>query len=149
MIFSRPPALNEKARSAAGRPSTSSLSEFQADRFLVSKASKNSREVFSGDEKDLSSVQEPEFSLDGLAGLWLPYGGGQRMCPGRHFAKAEVLSTFALLFAEFSLQVNEEVNLNKIVPDLRWVPTGALPPTTKVPFRMRRKSMLQCRDEEH
>lgn len=98
MIFSRSPAVNEKAWVAAGRPSTSSLSEFQTDRLLVSKTSKKSREGFSGDENDLSSVQEPGFSLYGLAGLWLPYGGGRRMCPDRHFPKAEVLSTFALLF---------------------------------------------------
>lgn len=138
MIFSRPPALNEDAWFAAGRRSTSPLSDFQADRFLIPKTSKSSEDDFSKFQPDPSQEEETEFSLNGLAGLWLPYGGGQRMCPGRHFAKAEVLSTFALLFTHFTIKVNGEVDLQEVAPDLRWVPTGALPPTIKVPFRIKR-----------
>lgn len=163
MIFSRPPGLNEEAWLAAGRRSTSPLLEFQADRFLVprvstsvspspsakgdpQKAGSDKNKIAGGDLQDkveaqssASSENEYEFSLDGLAGLWLPYGGGQRMCPGRHFAKAEVLSTFALLFSRFELELHGSVDAGEVAPDLRWVPTGALPPASKVPFRMRRR----------
>lgn len=39
----------------------------------------------------------PYFSLDGLNGSWIPYGGGFRACPGRHFAKREILMTLAVM----------------------------------------------------
>ncbi|KAK0630533.1 cytochrome P450 [Bombardia bombarda] len=125
LIFSRHPAFNEEAWQAAGRPSAvtgAPLEEFHADRFLVPKK-----------DEELGGL---EFSLDGLAGLWLPYGGGQRMCPGRHFAKSEIISTFALLTSRYDMELMEGV---AVEPDLRWFPVGALPPAGKLPFRMRRK----------
>lgn len=142
VIFSRPPALNEEAWFAAGRRSNFPLSQFQADRFLVPKSSSGGNESPNKTSKEADSRREYECSLDGLAGLWLPYGGGQRMCPGRHFTKAEVLSTFAFLLSRFDLEVHESVNISNVSPDLRWVPTGALPPTSKVPFRIRKKTAV-------
>lgn len=145
MIFSRPLALNEEAWTAAGRQPTLPLSQFQAERFLVQKGASSGNETPRECEKETKESQELRFSLDGLAGLWLPYGGGQRMCPGRHFAKAEVLSTFALLFTHFDLELGDRVNTSAISPDLRWVPTGALPPASNVPFRIKRKTTFSGR----
>lgn len=81
---------------------------------------------------------EPVFSLEGVAGCWLPFGGGQRMCPGRHFAKSEMLGTFAMLLSDYDLELSGD--MDGIRPDMRWYPTGTLPPMGKVPFRIRRKT---------
>ena len=126
VIFSRPAALNEEAWTLAGRKPTRPLEEFQAERFLVKK-------------KDPEQDGELEFSMDGLAGCWLPYGGGQRMCPGRHFAKNEMLGTFALLFTRYEVQLKAGVDTAKVQPDMRWFPIGGLPPDCRVPFRIRKR----------
>ncbi|KAI1312744.1 cytochrome P450 [Xylaria venustula] len=139
MIFSRPPAMNEEAWATAGRSSAKPLSTFDAERFLV--GSYPSRRCQSEDVPQLgsdTSASQRTFSLDGLVGCWIPYGGGQRMCPGGHFAKVEMLTTFALLFSEYDIELGD-TDVSQVKPDLRWFPVGALPPTSKVPFRMREK----------
>lgn len=62
------------------------------------------------------------------------------MCPGRHFAKVEMLGTFAMLFSKFELELVSTKNLGDVKPDMTWYPTGTLPPTNKVPFRIRKKT---------
>ncbi|OTA63679.1 cytochrome P450 [Hypoxylon sp. EC38] len=125
VIFSRPTALNEEAWARVGGSvsKTEPLSEFYAERFLVAQGS-----VGGGNQ----------FSLDGLAGSWIPYGGGQRMCPGRHLAKGEMIGTFAVLFTQYDIELLAP-DSPKTEPDLRWFPAGALPPIRKVPFRLRPK----------
>ena len=69
------------------------VNTFWADRFLVDPTDHNSGPLKSttpsrqtlGNEK--KQIVRPYFSLDGLGGSWIPYGGGFRACPGRHFAK--------------------------------------------------------------
>ncbi|KAM7198353.1 Cytochrome P450 [Rhypophila sp. PSN 637] len=39
------------------------------------------------------------------AGKYFPYGGGSAMCPGRNYAKQEILSAVALFFASFDIEV--------------------------------------------
>jgi cytochrome P450 len=142
LILSRTSALNAEAWTQAGRSLLKPLDEFHAERFLV-----DSDEVGDATERehcDKSIVDEeksnkPAFSLSGLAGCWIPYGGGQRMCPGRHFAKNEILGTFALLFTRYELQLGN-VDVSRVQPDFRWYPVGALPPVCKVPFRIRRRA---------
>ncbi|KAK4459164.1 cytochrome P450 [Cladorrhinum samala] len=129
VVFTRPAGLNEDAWRKAGRGGCvkKSLEEFWAERFLV-----DSRKEEEGQEK------RKEFSMEGLAGCWLPYGGGQRMCPGRHFAKNEMIGAFALLFTRYELELLPGGQEPK--PDLRWFPIGGLPPVGKVPFRIRKRS---------
>ncbi|KAI8954547.1 cytochrome P450 [Xylaria longipes] len=140
IIFSRPPALNREAWALAGREHAikAPLDEFHADRFLIpplpSTEQKTQQEAYA--IRPIGA--KAEFSLEGLAGCWIPYGGGQRMCPGRHFAKAEMISTVALLLSQYDIQVLP-TGPSRAKPDLRWFPVGALPPAGKVPFRMRKK----------
>lgn len=70
----------------------------------------------------------PEFSMSGMTGLWIPYGGGPRACPGRHFAKREIMVTCALMISMFDVEIlaDEEA-------------LGTLRPADKVPFRIRRR----------
>ncbi|KAK8118012.1 cytochrome P450 monooxygenase [Apiospora kogelbergensis] len=132
IIFSRHPALNSEAWGAAerARAETAPLDEFYPERFLVPKTK---------DESGSSEETGFDFSLEGLAGLWLPYGGGQRMCPGRHFAKNEIIGTFALLTREYDMELTGSARHQHTKPDLRWFPSGALPPVGKVPFRIRKR----------
>lgn len=129
IIFSRTPALNEEAWASTGRTQRKSLEEFDAERFLLT-------ELVGG------SLQ-PRFSLNGLAGLWLPYGGGQRMCPGRHFAKNEILITIAILFTQYEMELAQGFDVTGVQPDMRWYPVGALPPKGKVPISIKRRSVTQ------
>ncbi|KAK8178166.1 cytochrome P450, partial [Phyllosticta citrichinensis] len=48
----------------------------------------------------------PQFQLGPfLAGSWIPFGGGESMCPGRHLAKKQLLMTCAIMVRDFDIQV--------------------------------------------
>ncbi|KAK1751298.1 cytochrome P450 [Echria macrotheca] len=52
-----------------------------------------------------------EFSSADRAGNYFPFGGGTGMCPGRHFAKQEILQTMASILSRFDVKFVEWVNL--------------------------------------
>lgn len=57
-------------------------------------------------------VDDPEtgkmkFSTAGLTGKFFPFGGGHYMCPGRTFAKQEVLGAIAVLLLSFDIEFVE------------------------------------------
>lgn len=148
VIFSRPLALNDESWTLAGRPQSIPLEEFHARRFLVSGKSNDDTGNGSTPQapqphptRPLGPSQEArlQYSLDGLESCWVPYGGGQRKCPGRHFAKNEILGTFAILCTQYDIELLRN-DLDSVKPDLRWFPMGALPPSSKVPFRIRKKA---------
>lgn len=74
---------------------------------------------------DLDQSTSPRFTLDGLAGSWISHGGGQRLCPGRQFAKQEMILPLAslVLASEFELRVR----------------LGALRPSKYIPCKVRRR----------
>jgi hypothetical protein len=49
------------------------------------------------------------YSATGLGGRYFPFGGGHYMCPGRTFAKQEVLGTVAVLLLNFEIAFVEFV----------------------------------------
>lgn len=121
------------------------LDEFWADRFLVYPHDPSSGPLRAGacsDEKKSKAWREaqeqnrPIFSMDGLAGGWVPFGGGQHMCPGRFFAKNEMVAAFAIISSEYDIELAGE---SKPEPDMRFFPVGMLPPKGKIPFRLRRR----------
>ncbi|KAK3376280.1 cytochrome P450 [Lasiosphaeria ovina] len=57
------------------------------------------------DETTGKMVKREEFGLGSRSGYWFPYGGGVTMCPGRHFAKQEIIGTLALFVAQFDVEV--------------------------------------------
>lgn len=123
-IFSSITARNSAAWHTA-RPEALArpLDEFWPERFLVRKG------------KD---SPQATFSMEGLAECWMPYGGGQRMCPGRHFAKLEIIGTLGVLLENFEMELMDEPEAAKVIPDKRWVPYGTLPPKGTVSVRLRR-----------
>jgi len=60
--------------------------------------------VESVDEKGKVTTKA-EFSLGNRSGYFFPWGGGITMCPGRHFAKLEIIGTLALLVTQFEIEV--------------------------------------------
>lgn len=99
------------------------LSEFWADRFLTMKGV---------DSKPTASTQSPlEFSLNGTEGAWIPYGGGSNACPGRFFAKQEMLLTAAMLIGNYNIQLNKRAEV-----DWRYFGSGVLGVKGKQPFKL-------------
>ena len=85
------------------------LSDFWGDRFLVPDPT---GAVPSGQTK--KDGPKPTFSLTDLDGSWFPFGGGSNICPGRYFAKQEMLLTAALLIGNF------DIKLQGPPPEVDW-----------------------------
>ena len=83
--------------------------------------------------------QGRHFTLDGLASAWLPFGGGTRQCPGRNFAKQEIILSFAVIFSMLEIELVDADKVEPPKPDMKYYGLGTLPPKTKVPFRVRRR----------
>ncbi len=83
-------------------------------------------------------AEGPQFSTKGLSGIFITYGGGSRLCPGRHFAKHEILLGLAYFLTAYDFQLNVPKGW-KAEPDLTVVGTGTLPPKDKIPFSVRKR----------
>lgn len=79
---------------------------------------------------------QPQFSLEGLAASWIPYGGGLRLCPGRHFAKQEMLVSTAVWLGAYEIEL---VPGQKFVVDKDYFGFGTMPPKGKIAARIRRR----------
>lgn len=79
--------------------------------------------------------------MEGLAGTWVPYGGGQHWCPGRFFAKNEMMAAFALISSAYDIEL-QNPGL-KPEPDMAFFPIGMLPPKGKIPVRIRRRQITK------
>ncbi|KAI1408108.1 cytochrome P450 [Hypoxylon sp. FL1857] len=133
IVLTWPVPEDEAAWIQSGRPpSKKGLDEFWAERFLIPKRGTANDNCGKGDMSDY------EFSLRGLSGRFMPYGGGQHLCPGRHYAKSQLIGTLAFLLSQYELELSYPSKSKEVKPDMRWFPTGSLPPNKKVPFRIRR-----------
>ena len=111
--------------------------EFWADRFVLYPDDPTSgplKQPVPRKEK----VTDPTFTMDGTAGSWIPYGGGVRMCPGRTFAKQEMMASLAFLATYFDVELMVDKDF-KLKPDMSYYMMGGMPPERKVPFRIRRR----------
>lgn len=133
--------------SSGSATDTHPLEEFWPERFLIYpnipgsgplRNAKAQRVAVSKPGLQGSTEEKPKFSVDGLAGAWIPYGGGQTLCPGRHYAKQEMLLTFAIWATVFDIEIMNEVG-KQTDADMRYFGLGVLPPKGKTPFRIRRR----------
>ncbi|KAK9773002.1 putative Cytochrome P450 [Seiridium cardinale] len=143
MTYSRSMALDTDAWTRAGRSLRKPLEEFDAERFLVDPGWTRPGSTSLPSMTSMEDGGGPRFSTDGLLGLWVPYGGGDHMCPGRHLAKQQLLVTFALLLTEFDMEIPADwAAISKVKPDMRFAPFGSLPPVNTIGVRIRRKQQM-------
>ena len=83
------------------------------------------------------------FSLENLSDCFMPYGGGHGICPGRHFAKYEIITSLAIFVTLFDIEFLETNGPGKLQPDLAGFGFGALKPKGTVPARIRRRDLSQ------
>jgi cytochrome P450 len=132
MISSNVEHMSPQWRASDGKHSPE---EFWADRFLVHPEEEQNGK---GPAEDNQRDESAEFSLEGRQGMWLPFGMGEHMCPGRHFAKQEVIINFVVLVWAFDLE---------LLRPSGWHPAdkmdrygfGTQQPLEKTPFRIRRR----------
>ena len=124
------------------------LEQWWAERFLVSPDDPSSGPVRPQASQGRPPAEPVSFSpghghlrftTEGLAGAWTPYGGGPRQCPGRNFAKQEIIVAFVLIFSMLEIEL---LDTKPVKPNLKYYGLGTLPPRGKIPFRMRKKRGL-------
>ncbi|KAF2877366.1 cytochrome P450 [Massariosphaeria phaeospora] len=84
-----------------------------------------------------AKTNPPTFSLTPVSNSWIPYGGGPRQCPGRQFAKRQILLTTVLFITLFDVEILG--GGADVKEDLRSFSMGVAHPAGKVPCRMRRR----------
>ncbi|KAI1368064.1 cytochrome P450 [Xylaria arbuscula] len=82
----------------------------------------------------------PAFSAKEVEGGWIPYGGGVRQCPGRHFAKRQILLTIALMVSLFDCDIIGEGLNAKEDFSLNGFGGGVSHSAGKIPVRIRRRA---------
>ena len=138
LIATTPAHMDEKVWNT-GKANEHPLNQFWADRFLVFPGEPTSGPRKSTNGAVIPQIEEgdePAFSIEGLDGSWIPYGGGFRACPGRHFAKREILMTFAVMVTMFDIDVDGSRALKT---DPRANGLGAQRPMNRIPFRIRER----------
>ncbi|KAH8706987.1 cytochrome P450 [Phaeosphaeriaceae sp. PMI808] len=119
------------------------LTSFWAERFLLDPCDPQSGPI----KRDLREVNEPKaniiaavgaggFSMKGLSGAWIPYGGGYSACPGRLLAKRIILSTCARLLGEFDIIIHT----TEFKMDSSGFGLGTQKPLGPVAFAIRRRA---------
>ena len=144
-VDSRAAHTNEIVWSTGGPGDPHPINEFWAERFLVYPSDPNSGPLKLEHRgkgeiiEDLESTTDgnnPIFSVSGLAGAWVPYGGGRRQCPGRIFAKQEIILSAAIFCASFEIDFLSD---ERPEPDMRYYGLGGLPPTKRILCRIRHR----------
>jgi hypothetical protein len=85
---------------------------------------------------------QAQFSLEGLAASWIPYGGGLRLCPGCHFAKQEMLFSTAVWLGAYEIELKPG-GAPRFEVDKDYFGFGAMPPKGKIAGRIRRRRGLE------
>ena len=128
---------------SAGADGTRSVETFWPDRFLQRTVSSHPVEADKTEKSDSSgarSSNSPQFSSENLSGYFMPYGGGHGQCPGRHFAKQEIIGTLAIMVTFFDIEILEN-STHTVEPDMGGFGMGALKPKGKVLARIRRRKI--------
>ncbi|KAI8944150.1 cytochrome P450 [Xylaria longipes] len=88
-------------------------SEFWAYRHVkyVDEPQQGEHKVSAGEAEE-KTPQKRQFAMKGRPSAFLPFGGGYVMCPGRQFAKQEILLAIAILVMKFDIEFLEWTDSN-------------------------------------
>ncbi|KAM7212312.1 cytochrome P450 [Rhypophila decipiens] len=139
-LSSRTAAYNKDVWNQGHKDQEHPVDEFWADRFIVYPDDPASGPLKSPKLSSREVTEEKKkarFSTEGLAGAWVPFGGGVRMCPGRFFVKNEMMAAMALLCSCYDIELQTPEGWQPEA-DMRFFATGTLPPKGEIPFRIRR-----------
>ncbi|PSR84021.1 cytochrome P450 [Coniella lustricola] len=123
---------------STGTNSQHPVDQFWPGRFLKYPSENKNRDAYAKE----CCTTTPIFSTKGLEGSWIPYGGGPRQCPGRHFAKRQILLTTAMMVSLFDCEISGEGKSIQEDLSLNGFGSGVSHPAGKVPFRIRRRERL-------
>ena len=123
------------------------LDQFWADRFLAypsdsqsgPKKSDGSNETNDGSEAAFaaSDNEKPIFISSGLANSFMPYGIGERTCPGRGFARREIFAFSALVVHQYDIEITSKERDFSVTTAFYGI--GTQRPRNKIPFRIRKR----------
>jgi len=88
---------------------------------------------------------EPTFVAGTKGSKMFPYGGGTAICPGRFFAKQEIMAAVALIVLNFDLEVLGFTNMDGTPSarrphlDAAYHGAGVSPPDRDIKIRLRRR----------
>ncbi|KAK4225247.1 cytochrome P450 [Podospora fimiseda] len=125
---------------------------FWADRFVEYPNDPNSGPM--RNSRNAGKDKEPKFIVAGTSDSWIPYGVGDRACPGRFFAKREICAFVAMIVQNYELELPSvsggDAMKRRIPSNYLFYGLGVMRPRDKFPFRIRRiqreeKSVLESR----
>ncbi|KAL8707416.1 MAG: hypothetical protein Q9220_007561 [cf. Caloplaca sp. 1 TL-2023] len=145
-VSTRTEAMNTDIWSTGSDGDAQPLDTMWADRFIIHPKTPGSGPLRLPREKrrkppdrQVEAGGKPYFSMDGLSASWIPYGGGKSLCPGRHFAKQEIITTAAILLTTYDLELIDVEGKNApryskkgktyLLPDFSGKPIFILPPS--------------------
>jgi cytochrome P450 len=124
------------------------LNTFWADRFLAypkdpqsgprRKTATALGKATQGRCQNLEDRGEPRFISSGMADNYMPYGVGERTCPGRFFARREIVAFCANIVNDFDIEI---LTTEKIFESSSaFYGLGTQRPLKSVPFKIRRRA---------
>jgi cytochrome P450 len=121
-----------------------SVEDFWADRFIVypndpTSGPGKAAALRKARATTKSADDKPQFSAELVAGSFIPYGGGQKICPGRFYAKQEAIGSVALFLKAYDIELDCDAGLPQ--PNMEFFPFGVVQPTKVFKARMRRRKV--------
>jgi len=118
-----------------------SVEDFWADRFIFYPNDASSGPGKAPLKKSrlttAKDVEKPQFSAEPVTGSFIPYGGGQKICPGRFYAKQEAIGSVALFLKAYDVELEPGQGLPE--PNMEFFPFGVVQPTRAFRAKMRRR----------
>ena len=94
---------------------------------------------------DEKGPEGPKFSTGEAGGKMFPYGGGIFLCPGRNFAKQEIMAAIALMLLKFDFEALGYVKMDGSRSDRgprrdeAFAGSGVTPPDRDLRVRLKRR----------
>jgi cytochrome P450 len=87
--------------------------------------------------RTVHNSNKPRFVSSGLANSYMPYGIGERTCPGRGFARREIVAFCALIVDQFDIEILSKEKGFKVTSAFYGI--GTQRPRNKIAFKIRKR----------